>query len=77
MVKDLQAAAEAAHGRAGQGPDEEVHAVKPKGRGPSPRPRAHGGVLAEHIQRVVAEAPPLTDEQRDRLAGLLRGGGQA
>lgn len=31
--------------------------------------------LAEHIAKVVAEAPPLTAEQRDRLAGLLRGGG--
>lgn len=30
--------------------------------------------LAEHIARVVAEAPPLTDEQRDELAVLLRGG---
>ena len=30
--------------------------------------------LAEYIARVVAEAPPLTNEQRDRLALLLRGG---
>lgn len=30
--------------------------------------------LAEHIAKVVAEAPPLTTEQRDRLALLLRGG---
>lgn len=30
--------------------------------------------LAEHITRVVDEAPPLTTEQRDRLAILLRGG---
>lgn len=29
--------------------------------------------LAEHIARAVAEAPPLTNEQRDRLATLLRG----
>jgi hypothetical protein len=28
--------------------------------------------LAAHIARVVAEAPPLTAEQRDRLALLLR-----
>lgn len=28
--------------------------------------------LAEHIARVVAEAPPLTPDQRDRLATLLR-----
>lgn len=31
--------------------------------------------LAAHIEKVVAEAPPLTAEQRDRLAALLRGGG--
>lgn len=29
--------------------------------------------LADHIQRVVATAPPLTPEQTDRLSGLLRG----
>jgi hypothetical protein len=28
--------------------------------------------LAEHITRVVEAAPPLTPEQRDRLAALLR-----
>lgn len=27
--------------------------------------------LAEHIARTVEAAPPLTDEQRDRLAALL------
>lgn len=31
--------------------------------------------LADYIRRVVDEAPPLTNEQRDRLAILLRGGG--
>lgn len=30
--------------------------------------------LADHIQRVVDAAPPLTNAQRDRLAVLLRGG---
>lgn len=30
--------------------------------------------LADHIARAVSEAPPLTDEQRARLAGLLTGG---
>lgn len=30
--------------------------------------------LAEHIERIVDAAPPLTPEQRDRLALLLRGG---
>lgn len=31
--------------------------------------------LADYIAEVVAEAPPLTDDQVDRIAGLLRGGG--
>ena len=30
--------------------------------------------LAEHIRLTVEAAPPLTAEQRDRLALLLRGG---
>ena len=29
--------------------------------------------LAEYIQRVLDTAPPLTQEQRDKLAILLRG----
>lgn len=33
--------------------------------------------LEDYISRVVAEAPPLTAEQRDRLAVLLRGGAAA
>lgn len=33
--------------------------------------------LAEHIARVVDAAPPLNEEQRDRLALLLRGGADA
>ena len=33
--------------------------------------------LEEHVARVVAEAPPLTDEQRERIAALLRAGGGA
>jgi hypothetical protein len=28
--------------------------------------------LEEHVQRIVDAFPPLTDEQRDRLAALLR-----
>jgi len=28
--------------------------------------------LADHIERVLATAPPLTDEQRSKLAELLR-----
>ncbi|WP_454301249.1 hypothetical protein [Salana multivorans] len=31
-------------------------------------------VLARHIRELVDAAPPLTAEQRDRLATLLRGG---
>lgn len=33
--------------------------------------------LAQYVERVVAEAPPLTTEQSDRIAALLRpaGGG--
>ncbi len=30
---------------------------------------------AQHIRRIVDEAPPLTAEQRDRLAVLLLGAG--
>lgn len=28
--------------------------------------------LAEYVRKTVAEAPPLTDEQRERIAALLR-----
>ena len=31
--------------------------------------------LAEHIKKVVDAAPPLTEEQRNKLATLLQGGG--
>ncbi|MHC9294186.1 hypothetical protein ACRCUN_17115 [Mycobacterium sp. LTG2003] len=33
--------------------------------------------LEDYVRRVVASAPPLTDEQRDRIAALLRAGGGA
>lgn len=33
--------------------------------------------LADYIKKNVAAAPPLTPEQRDRLALLLRGGPDA
>jgi hypothetical protein len=33
--------------------------------------------LADHIRKTVDEAPPLTDAQRARLAGLLSGGPDA
>lgn len=32
--------------------------------------------LADHIRKLVDQAPPLTAEQRLRLAGLLVGGAQ-
>ncbi len=35
----------------------------------------HAGRLAEHVAKVVAAAPPLTPEQRDRIAALLSSGG--
>ena len=31
--------------------------------------------IAAHIEKVTAAAPPLTEAQANRLAGLLRGGG--
>jgi hypothetical protein len=30
--------------------------------------------ITTYIERVVAEAPPLTPAQRDRISALLRGG---
>lgn len=30
--------------------------------------------LEDHIRKAVAEAPPLSDEQRDRIVAILRGG---
>jgi len=30
--------------------------------------------LEEHVAKVVQAAPPLTAEQRDRIAAILRGG---
>lgn len=29
-------------------------------------------VIAQHVAKVVAKAPPLTPEQRDRIAAILR-----
>jgi hypothetical protein len=31
-------------------------------------------ILAEHVARVVAQAPPLSAEQVERIAALLRAG---
>lgn len=33
--------------------------------------------LEAYVRNSVAEAPSLTNEQRDRIAGLLRAGGDA
>ena len=33
--------------------------------------------IASYVERVLADAPPLTNEQRERLALLLRGGAAA
>lgn len=33
--------------------------------------------LTEHVQRVLSKAPPLTNEQRDNIAALLRAGATA
>ena len=33
--------------------------------------------LQEYIEKVVAEAPPLSSEQRERISALLRTGGAA
>lgn len=41
------------------------------------RRNLRAATLESHIARVLAEAPPLNDEQRARLAGLFAGGGQA
>ena len=34
----------------------------------------HDDYMAEHSARIVAELPPLTDEQCQRIAGLLLAG---
>lgn len=43
------------------------------------RRRLRAARLEQHVQKVLAEAPPLTPEQRDRIARLLTpaGGGIA
>lgn len=39
------------------------------------RRRLRAERLTEHVKRVVAELPPLTDAQCQRIAGLLLAGG--
>ena len=41
------------------------------------RQRMKAARIEEYIARVVAEAPPLTAEQRDRIASLLHPAGGA
>ncbi|OFJ55174.1 hypothetical protein BEL07_03085 [Mycolicibacterium grossiae] len=33
--------------------------------------------ITDCVKKVLASAPPLTDEQRDRIAAILRGGDAA
>lgn len=33
--------------------------------------------LEDHVKRVISEAPPLTNAQREKIANLLRAGGAA
>lgn len=40
------------------------------------RRRLRGERLAEHVAKVVAGMPPLTDAQCERIAGLLLAGGE-
>ncbi len=39
------------------------------------RRRLAAAVLEQHVARVVSLAPPLTQEQKSRIASLLSGGG--
>lgn len=41
------------------------------------RRRLRAERLAEHVTRVVEQLPPLTNEQCQRIAGLLLAGGDA
>jgi excisionase family DNA binding protein len=38
---------------------------------------AEADTLESRVKALVAQAPPLTDEQRDRIAGLFRAGAAA
>ncbi len=42
---------------------------------PPEQPPSSNNRFAEHIQRIVDAAPPLSQHQKDRLAVLLRGAG--
>ena len=41
------------------------------------RTRLYAARLEEHVREVLAKAPPFSDEQRARIAALLRTGGAA
>ena len=41
------------------------------------RRNLRAATLESHVLRVLNEAPPLTDDQRRRLAGLFTGGASA
>jgi hypothetical protein len=41
-------------------------------RTPNAEPRAEATPYEAHIERLVAEAPPLTEEQRGRIRALFR-----
>jgi hypothetical protein len=47
--------------------------IKPMARGTN----SEAYNLAAYVSRIVSEAPPLTDAQRDRLAALLAPAGGA
>lgn len=50
-------------------------------RGGDPKARAEArrdlaaAKIAQYVTKIVAEAPPLSDEQAAKIAGLLRAGG--
>jgi hypothetical protein len=39
---------------------------------PTPRSKPADDPIGDHVRRLIDGMPPLTDAQRDRLAGLLR-----
>lgn len=39
---------------------------------PDARRELRAAELEEHVRRIIDAAPPLTSEQRDRIAALLR-----
>lgn len=45
---------------------------KPQVQARTTRPGIPMPDMTEHVKRIVDEAPPLTDEQRDRIATILR-----